>query len=193
MYSICIMYLTCNLVASNYMLMPHDSAHHSNSHIWFTENKGQWDNYVLYEDKFYGGKVFLHANEISYVFSPKEGMKALRHKAHKNNVADTSLTFHSIKMKFLNANPQPQLSPLDSNDFYENLHKSEEIVLDYSDHNTTDIDISNLESFSDNTEFLNFVLYNAEKTLKNLSTEELAKIGFGNLSDAIKEFSNYKN
>ena len=115
------LYLTCNLVASNGILIPHDSVHHSNSHIWFTENKGQWDNYVLYEGKFYGGKVFLHANEISYIFSPKEGIKSLRHKAHKNNGNDTSLTFHSIKMKFLNANPNPQLSQLDSNEFYENF------------------------------------------------------------------------
>ena len=113
------MYLTCTLVASNSILMPHDSAHHFNSQIWFTENKGQWDNDVLYEGKFYGGKVFLQANEISYVFSPKEGVKSIRHKA-KNN-SDTSLTFHSIKMKFLNANPHPQLSQLDSNAFYENF------------------------------------------------------------------------
>lgn len=73
------------------------------------------------------------------------------------------------------------------------LYKNEEIVLDYTDHTATDIDISNLHPFSDNSDFLYFVLSKAEKSLVNLSTEELAKIGFGNLSDAIKEFLKTKN
>jgi hypothetical protein len=73
------------------------------------------------------------------------------------------------------------------------LYNNEEIVLDYSDHNATDIDISNLTPFSDNSDFLTFVLLKAEKSLVNLSIEELAKIGFGNLSDAIKEYLKVKN
>lgn len=73
------------------------------------------------------------------------------------------------------------------------LYNNEEIILDYSDHNTTDIDFSNLASFSDDSNFLTFVLLKAEKSLVNLSAEELAKIGFGNLSEAIKEYLKSKN
>jgi len=75
----------------------------------------------------------------------------------------------------------------------EKLYKNEEIVLDYSDHNTTNIDVRNLEPFSNNSDFLSFVLFKAEKEIQNLSAEELAKIGFGNLSNAIKEFLKDKN
>lgn len=70
----------------------------------------------------------------------------------------------------------------------ERLYSNEEVVLDYSDLTSTDIDISNFDSVSNNTDFLNFVLQKAEKSLVNLSSEELAKIGFGNLSDAIEEY-----
>jgi len=73
------------------------------------------------------------------------------------------------------------------------LYNNEEIVLDYSDHNSTDIDISNLTPFSDNPDFLTFVLLKAEKSLVNLSIEELAKIGFGDLSDAIKDYLKVNN
>jgi hypothetical protein len=73
------------------------------------------------------------------------------------------------------------------------LYNNEEIVLDSSDHSTTDIDISNLTTLSDNLDFSTFVLLKAEKSLVNLSTEELAKIGFGNLSYAIKEYLKVKN
>ena len=73
------------------------------------------------------------------------------------------------------------------------LYNNEEIVLDYNDHYATDIDISNLTPFSDKSDFLTFILLKAEKSLVNQSIEELAKIGFGNLSDAIKEYLKVKN
>jgi len=53
--------------------------------------------------------------------------------------------------------------------------------------------VRNLEPFSNNSDFLSFVLFKAEKEIQNLSAEELAKIGFGNLSNAIKEFLKDKN
>lgn len=70
----------------------------------------------------------------------------------------------------------------------EALYNKEEIVLDYNHHNSTDIDISSLETFSNDSGFLNFILQKAEKSLVDLPAEELARIGFGNLSNAIEEY-----
>ncbi len=72
------------------------------------------------------------------------------------------------------------------------LYKSEKIVLDYNDHCGTDIDIKDLTVFTNNDSFSNFVLKTAEGMIANLSVEELAKIGFGSLNDAILKFSKEK-
>lgn len=73
------------------------------------------------------------------------------------------------------------------------LYNNEQLVLDYNDHKTTDIDICNLNLFIEDTNFVSFISSSAEKSLVNLSTEELAKLGFGNLNEAIKEFLKKKN
>jgi len=112
--------MTYSCFATFYPSIPKGSLQHSPSHIWFTENKGQWDTDILYKGKFYGGNVFLKSNEITYLFYPKEGLKELYHKKHHNSNFDTSLTYHAMNMKFLNANPQPIISQIDSNLFYEN-------------------------------------------------------------------------
>jgi gliding motility-associated-like protein len=119
-YSICLSWMTYSCFASFYPSIPKDSLQHLPSYIWFTENKGQWDADILFESKFYGGNAFLKSNEITYLFYPKEGLKELYHKKHLDSNFDTSLTYHAVKMKFLNANPQPIISKIDSNLFYEN-------------------------------------------------------------------------
>lgn len=119
-YSICLAWMTYSCFASFYPFIPKDSLQHSPSYIWFTENKGQWDTNILYEGKFYGGNVFLKSNEITYLFYPKEGLKEIYHKKHHDNNFDTSLTYHAVSMKFLNANANPLLTQTDSNYFYEN-------------------------------------------------------------------------
>ena len=66
----------------------------------------------------------------------------------------------------------------------ETMYNNENIILNSSDHNSTEFDISNLESLSENIAFSNFVLKKAEEMLLSLSIEELAKIGFGSLINA---------
>lgn len=69
------------------------------------------------------------------------------------------------------------------------LYKNEEIVLDYTNHLSTDIDLKELGDFEKNNQFMSFILKNAEDMLSNLSIEELAKIGFGDLTRAINNFN----
>ena len=72
------------------------------------------------------------------------------------------------------------------------LYKTEKIVLDYNDHCNTEIDIKDLNAFTNNDSFSNFVLKTAEELIANFSVEKLAKIGFGKLNDTILKFSKGK-
>ena len=85
------------------------------SHVLFAQNKGQWNDKVLYEGKFKGGKVFLEQQGLSYVFFPKDGLEAMHHHGSKAPV-----TYHAIKMNFVNSYANASIQQTDSNAFYEN-------------------------------------------------------------------------
>lgn len=86
------------------------------SYVLFAQNKGQWNDKVLYEGKFKGGKVFLEHQGFSYVFYPKEGLEELHH--HRNTAKP--LTYHAVKMGFVNCNLSAFIEQTDSNSFFEN-------------------------------------------------------------------------
>ncbi len=44
------------------------------SYMLFTQNKGQWNDKVLYQGKFVGGKVFVEKQGFTYLFYPKDGV-----------------------------------------------------------------------------------------------------------------------
>jgi hypothetical protein len=85
------------------------------SHVLFAQNKGQWNNNVLYEGKFKGGKVFLEQQGLSYVFFPKDGLEEMHHHGSK-----APITYHAIKMDFVNSHANATIQQRDSNAFYEN-------------------------------------------------------------------------
>ena len=67
-------------------------------------------------------------------------------------------------------------------------YSKEEIVLSENDFETFSIDVVEEHLIEQNLDFSNFVLKNAEDMIVNLSIEELAKIGFGDYFEAIKQF-----
>jgi DpnD/PcfM-like protein len=67
-------------------------------------------------------------------------------------------------------------------------YSKEEIVLGENDFETLSIDVIEENLIEENPDFANFVLKNAEDMIANLSIEELAKIGFGDYFEAIKQF-----
>ena len=68
------------------------------------------------------------------------------------------------------------------------MYKNEEIVLSENDFEGVSIDVVEEHSIEKNPDFANFVLKNAEDMTANLSIEELAKIGFEDYFEAIKQF-----
>ena len=68
------------------------------------------------------------------------------------------------------------------------LYKREEIVLDNSDHNRTDIDIITEKEYQENEELKAFLQQKLLENVEFLSFEDLAKIAFGSVANAIIEF-----
>lgn len=90
------------------------------SHVLFAKNKGQWNDKVLYEGKFKGGKVFLEKQNFTYVFFPKNGLESVHHQLNNPAGFDSVLTYHSVKMEFVNSNINSTIQEVDSNSFFEN-------------------------------------------------------------------------
>ena len=68
-------------------------------------------------------------------------------------------------------------------------YQESEIVLDEGHFKDLSIDIIEEKSMENNLDFTNFVLSKAEDMIANLSIEELAKIGFGDYFEAIRQFN----
>ena len=84
------------------------------SAIQFTENKGQWKENILFKADIPIGNLFVERNCLTYLFVDKE---ATHEYQHGKNIKKAR--FHSVKVKFLNANPNPEvLKDLKSLEYY---------------------------------------------------------------------------
>jgi gliding motility-associated-like protein len=66
------------------------------SHLSFTENKGQWENNILFQTDFRGGRLFLEKNNFMYVFYQPEDYEYLH--PHNGKVT-TSMRLHAVKVE----------------------------------------------------------------------------------------------
>ena len=69
-----------------------------------TENKGQWAKEVLFKADLNSLKLFVSKGQLTYLFY---SAKQIYDAQHNNNFDDSLLT-HTIKVNFLNANPQAE-------------------------------------------------------------------------------------
>jgi len=72
--------------------------------IQFTENKGQWENNVLFKADIPIGNLFIEKNALTYLFVDKEAAHRMQH-----GEKVSSVSFHSVKVNFLGANPNPKI------------------------------------------------------------------------------------
>lgn len=68
-------------------------------------------------------------------------------------------------------------------------YDNEEIVLDEGDIKSLSIDVTEQSTIENNPDFMDFVLVKAEEMIVHLSIDELAKIGFGDYFEAIRQFN----
>ena len=67
-------------------------------------------------------------------------------------------------------------------------YDNEEIVLGENEFKNLSIDVIEESAMEKNLDFMNFLLGKAEEMMVHLSVEELAKIGFGEYYESIKQF-----
>ncbi|MEE9431502.1 MAG: DpnD/PcfM family protein [Melioribacteraceae bacterium] len=75
-----------------------------------------------------------------------------------------------------------------------NKYKNEEIILGAEEYADTEITpylySEGYKNTIENPQFKNYILQNAEKILLEMSTEELIKLSFGDIENAINSFKN---
>lgn len=69
--------------------------------IRFTENKHQWQDFILYRAQLDGGALFAEANAITYGFYDKETYRA----SHISNKQAKQIKTTGFRVSFTNANP----------------------------------------------------------------------------------------
>lgn len=115
------------------------------SAVFFTENKHQWDEKVLFRSHLYGGYVFLEKNCLTYYFRDAESLKH-RHASTSLSEADLdrsreyfmqtgmqlpfehsphsdTIKAHAYQVKFSGMNPRTKVYGLNQNMYTENYLK----------------------------------------------------------------------
>ncbi len=97
----------------------------------FSENKGQWDDHILYELRFNNGKLFLENNAFTFAFvDPHQLEETLAHPhEHGQEVYDKlmrreSIYFdsHAFRIRFKGANPDAGTAGTSPFGHYENYY-----------------------------------------------------------------------
>lgn len=83
--------------------------------LYFKENKGQWGKEVRYKAELKNGAVFFEQNAITFNLVDTRDILRIKGDHHKMEnyqpTIDYTMHYHAFKLQFLNANPQPVLSP----------------------------------------------------------------------------------
>lgn len=76
--------------------------------IWFTQNKGQWNDNVLYKAKIPAGNLYLENHRLLYQFYNEEDMirmDEIHHGTIPNaTLSDSTIRLHTLSVEFVNAN-----------------------------------------------------------------------------------------
>jgi len=87
------------------LLLQNAVAQHA--HVEFKENKGQWENNVLFKAKLPGGQLYLEQNKLTYQFYNENDIVRigdLHHGWIKNpQASDSIINLHAFEVQFLNA------------------------------------------------------------------------------------------
>lgn len=89
--------------------------HHAASGICFTENKGQWDENILYRLKFNAGTLFLEKDKLTYSLLDPE-----RFERHHPRDDTSVIRGHAFRVHFENCNPHVQAAGTGAYPHYEN-------------------------------------------------------------------------
>ncbi|MBI2279482.1 MAG: gliding motility-associated C-terminal domain-containing protein [Bacteroidetes bacterium] len=92
-----------------------------NKNLSYIENKGQWDNNVIFKVDLKGGFLFLENNRLIYNLFDTKVVNNHGHQSSDNfEKIPEKLNWHSYSVNFLDCNPQPSISKKDSTIAYFN-------------------------------------------------------------------------
>ncbi len=132
----------------------------------FEENKNQFDSRVLYEvDLSKNGKLFLEKNTFTYFFWNQHEVEQMHHPDNGGNSSDwengVTVHFHSFKMEFIGANPDPEVTALNPVSWYKNYFIGK-------DENkwASEVKLFNQINYSELYPFIDMHVYNIENNLE---------------------------
>jgi gliding motility-associated-like protein len=85
---------------------------------YFTENKGQWNNNVVYAGNVDGGKIWFEKNAITYSFYDKQALR--NNHLNKNNSSFSKIQEYAYRMRFLHSNQQVKMKAEGKSAHYSN-------------------------------------------------------------------------
>jgi len=90
------------------------------NHIKFTENKGQWDDPILFRASLDGGVLFVERNSLTFNFYDKKKFRSFHFGGAKN---ENELKFkgHAFKIGFINAQKNVVVKKFNEGKDYENF------------------------------------------------------------------------
>src|SRR5690242_21751132 len=82
--------------------------HEHDSHLAFTENKGQWESNILFRADFRGGRLFLEENNFMYVFYHPEDITRLH--PSPEHTPPEFIRLHAVKVDMVGSNSSDRKS-----------------------------------------------------------------------------------
>lgn len=92
------------------------------SYLNYIQNKGQWDDQVLYRSSFAGGTVFLENAAFTFLFYENNLPNKIHHALNTPQKKDSvqSLSFHAVKLQFTGASASCTVKQQTVQPFYHN-------------------------------------------------------------------------
>ena len=98
-------------------------------HIFFIENKNQWEEQVKFKTELTGTAIFYENDGVTYAFEDTKASSVLSHyklldaEEKKNHPKlDSLINYHAYKMSFVDANPQVKITAKDPTFDYNNYY-----------------------------------------------------------------------
>jgi gliding motility-associated-like protein len=94
------------------------------SFLKFIENKGQWEEQVLFETGVPSGTLFLEKNALTYDFYDEKTFSRLMHRHHEttHQAGPSTLKRHAIRISFPYSNSSPAIIPSGKLSEYNNFY-----------------------------------------------------------------------
>lgn len=93
---------------------------HVSPALKFTENLGQWDDFIRYRMQLDGGHLYFENDGLTYSFYDKRKVRSM-HRGGLLKGLTPEIKFHTVKVKFLGSNPSSLSQAFDRGDDYENF------------------------------------------------------------------------